>query len=181
MRYIHYGELTMVPLLACLSALGMLLTPSAALPPDWSAWRPLAGEWVADVDPKDGATGAFSLVPELQGHVLVRRNFAQYPKGHPRAGRHEDLMVVYHAGPATRADYYDSEGHVIHYGVTVEGRRFLFVSDLAAGQPRFRLTYVLTSPSTVALTFEVAAPGKPDAFAPYITATAHRRPDPATR
>jgi hypothetical protein len=170
-----------MPLLACLSALAILLAPGAALPPAWSAWTALAGEWVADVDPKEGATGAFSFVPELQGHVLVRHNFAQYPSGHPRAGRHEDLMVVYHAGAATRADYYDSEGHVIHYAVSVEGQRFTFVSDLAAGQPRFRFTYVPTSPSTVALTFEVAPPGKPEAFAPYIRATAHRRPDPATR
>jgi len=169
-----------MPLFACLSALAMLFAPAAALPSPWSAWTPLAGEWVADVD-KDGATGGFSFVPELQGHVLVRRNFAEYPKGHPRAGRHEDLMVVYHAGAATRADYYDSEGHVIHYGVTVDGPRITFVSDLAAGQPRFRFTYLVTSPSAVALTFEIAPPGKPDAFAPYIKATAHRKPDPATR
>jgi hypothetical protein len=31
------------------------------------------------------------------------------------------------------------------------------------------------------LTFEVAPPGKPDAFAPYIKAIAHRRADPPTR
>lgn len=161
-------------LLALLSSV-LTLAPVATLPAAWKDFAPLVGEWQADASP-DGASGGFSLAPDLQDRVLVRHNFAEYPKSATRpGGRHDDLMIIYRAGDATRADYWDSEGHVIHYAVTVDKTRFVFVSDVQAGQPRFRLTYAVTSPNALGLVFEIAPPGKPDAFAPYIKASVHRK------
>lgn len=154
---------------------GLTLAPAEAIPSAWKEWAPLMGEWVADPG-KDGGTGAFTLASELQGRVLVRHNFAEYPPSAGRpGGRHDDLMVIYRRGEATRADYWDNEGHVIHYGVTVDKQRFTFVSDVEPGQPRFRLSYAPSGARTMSLVFEIAPPGRPDAFAPYIRASVHRK------
>ena len=152
----------------CATAAAQPAMPAA----DWGAWKPLVGEWVADATP-DGATGGSSFALELQGRVLVRKNFADYAK---TKQRHDDLMVIYQEHGSTRADYWDNEGHVIHYVATVGdgGKRFTFVSDAGAG-PRFRLTYVVTGARTLGLSFEIAPPGSPEAWKPYIQASVHRK------
>lgn len=144
---------------------------------DWKDWRPMLGDWEADAAGPTAPTGGYSLTADLQGRVLVRKNHAQYPKSGDRpASTHDDLMVIYRDGAATRADYWDSEGHLIHYAVTIDkGKSFTFLSDGAPGQPRFRLTYTLTGAATVSLRFEIAPPNAPDQFKPYIQATAHRK------
>lgn len=150
--------------------------PAAAADP-WAAFAPLLGRWVSDPDPKaGGATGWFTLEKDLQGKVLVRRNRAEYPalKDRP-ASTHDDLMVIYSEGARIRADYWDNEGHAIHYSVSFpEPTRCVFVSDAAPGAPRFRLTYAWSDPKVLGITFEIAAPNAPDQFKPYITARAHR-------
>jgi hypothetical protein len=146
----------------------------APLPmPDWSAFEPLVGRWVADPSP-DGAVGSFEFALDLQKRVLVRKNVADYPK---TKVHHEDLMVVYKGETLTRADYWDNEGHVIHYTVTLSdgGKKFSFISDAQTGAPRFRLSYSLTSPTAVAIAFEIAPPSSPNDFKPYIKATAHKK------
>jgi hypothetical protein len=82
---------------------------------------------------------------------------------------------VYQDAGVTRADYYDNEGHLIRYAVTVDKGRFVFLSDPVAGQPRFRLTYMIEKPGALKLTFEIAPRGTPEAWKPYITATAHKK------
>jgi len=162
---------------ASLVALVVVASPLAFAQPampaaDWSAWQPLVGHWVADASP-DGAVGGFSFTPDLQKRVLVRKNVADYPK---TKLHHEDLMVVYQDAGATRADYWDNEGHVIHYVVTISdgGKKYTFVSEAQPGRPRFRFTYSMTGASTVALTFDIAPPG--GEFKQYIQATAHKKP-----
>lgn len=147
----------------------------------------LVGDWegVGGGGPGQGA-GAFSFQRDLQQQVLVRRNHAEYPAA---AGRpavvHDDLMVVYSQGEAAtpRAIFFDSEGHVIQYSVQLDSpavpadrRVVTFLSDAAPGGPRYRLTYRMTGADTVEIKFEIAPPAKPDAFAPYITASARRKP-----
>src|SRR5215475_11743768 len=123
-------------LVVAASATGMAQPAMPAA--DWSAWKPLVGEWVADATP-DGATGGSTFTLELQNRVIVRKNFADYPK---TKQRHDDLMVMYQERGTTRADYWDNEGHVIHYVATASdgGKKLVFVSEAAPGQPRFRLT-----------------------------------------
>ena len=147
-----------------------LAQPAPAPAADWTDWKPLLGEWIGDRPKPDSPTGSFTLTAELQGRVLVRKNEAVYTK--PIAARHDDLMIIAKDGATTHADYWDNEGHVIHYTVTAEKNRWVFVSD--GPGPRFRLTYSLTSPTALALLFEIAPPGG-TAWKPYINATLHRR------
>ena len=79
-------------------------------------------------------------------------------------------MVIYATeGAGVRADYYDSEGHVIRYSVTSAAPgEATFLSDVVAGAPRFRLNYKLGADNLLKGEFAIAPPGKPEAFAPYL-------------
>jgi hypothetical protein len=159
-------------ILASVHAVAQPAAPAA----DWKDWAPLIGEWEGDAGGPGSPAGSFTLATDLQGRVLVRKNHADYPKTNERpAFRHDDLMVIYREGDATKADYWDNEGHLIRYVATVDkGRTFVFVSEPARGQPRYRLTYTLTGAKALSLRFEIAAPDTPDQFKSYILATLHR-------
>lgn len=136
--------------------------------------RFLLGKWAGEGGGEAGqGSGYFTFEEALQGKVLVRKNHSEYPAAKDRpAYTHEDLMVVY-ADPSTnqaRAFYTDSEGHVINYLVSVsgDGRSVTFLSDPRDAGPRYRLTYVSDGPGELALTFEVADPGRPERFKKFI-------------
>jgi hypothetical protein len=164
------------------SALLLLITAlslCAQTAPNWDRWQFLIGDWAGEGsgEPGQGA-GAFSFRLDLDGRVLVRKNRADYPAAKDKpAYSHQDLMVVYPEGPGASAVYFDNEGHVIHYGIEFgrDGGEVIFTSTVQASAPRFRLTYAKLGPHKVGIRFEIAPPGKPDAFAPYIEATAHRK------
>lgn len=163
------------PLLAVLLWSPLALAQPAAPPADWSGFKPLLGEWVADPGP-DGATGGFTLAADLGGRVLVRKNHADYPKAKDRpAFSHDDLLVLFKESEQTRATYWDNEGHHLEYAVTVEGAKFTFLSAALPGAPQFRLTYVVGEKGALSIAFDLAPPGSSGAFKPYIKATAHRR------
>ena len=135
----------------------------------------LLGDWTADPG-QAGETGGFSFKTQVQGRVVVRTNYANYPAsaGKP-ASRHDDLMVIAAEGNSLHADYFDSEGHVIRYVVqSPKAGDVLFVSAVKSNEPRYRLRYSLKADGALEGHFEVAPPGAPDAFAPYLTWTAHR-------
>lgn len=142
----------------------------------------LIGNWVGEggASSKDGpgqGRGEFSFEYDLQRKVLIRRNYSEYPAQADRpASRQDDLMIVY-AGEEKklRAVYFDSEDHVIHYAVEASDGAIRFLSDPVADQPRYRLTYRKTGAATAFLEFEIAPPGKPDAFQSYITAKVRRK------
>ena len=107
---------------------------------------------------------------------MTRTNFASYEArdGKP-ASRHDDLMVIYSERGALKGDYFDSEQHVIRYHVEPRGdRHIVFVSDATPSEPRYRLTYTAGADGTLAGQFEIAAPGAPDAFKPYLSWTARK-------
>jgi len=141
--------------------------------------RFLLGEWRAEGGGTPGeASGEFTFAVQLQGRVIVRTNSADYPAaaGKP-AYRHDDLMILYAGdGGALRADYYDSEGHVIRYAAaaTPDGG-LTFTSEAAAGAPRFRLSYSVEADGRLKGAFAIAPPGKAEAFAPYLAWTARRK------
>lgn len=146
----------------------------------WKAAQALVGEWVGEGggQPGQASRGAFTFASDLQGAVLVRKNFAEYPASQNRpAFRHDDLTVVYRGvGGAPHATYFDNEGHVIEYAVSAaaDGSRIEWLSAPQAGQPRFRLTYTFTSPEALKLRFEIAPPDQPEKFSLYLEASAHR-------
>jgi hypothetical protein len=133
----------------------------------------LMGEWVGEGGGKPGdSTGWFSFALDLDKKIAVRKNHADL-----KNGVHDDLMVAY-ADPGRkglRAIYWDNEGHVINYVVESVADGVRFLSDPAAPGPRYRLTYKKTGQKTISIQFDIAPPGKPDAFAPYISASARRK------
>ena len=143
---------------------------SAKLDPSWAPLAFLVGKWEStDGGATGGARGGFSLLPDLDGKVLVRRNVSESPQG-----RHEDLMVLYREGDGFRAFYVDNENHVIHYAVTTGDGNATFTSDAMPGHPRFRLTYSLNGDSKLGITFAIQPPGATD-FKTYLQGTVVRR------
>jgi hypothetical protein len=152
-----------------------LHAPIAAQQDPFAPLQFLLGDWVA-VDTPAGESGSFTFKPGVMGHVIVRTNEANYAATADRAAsRHEDLLVVYSEDGALKADYFDSEGHVIRYGVTADTDRATFVSAADPRGPRYRLTYRRDAGGVLLGTFEVAAPGSPDAFKPYLSWKAKRK------
>jgi hypothetical protein len=128
----------------------------------------LLGKWDAQGGGQQGSgVGAFSFDAELDRHILVRRNYAQYDKGVEAGTRHDDLLIVYLETPSEgpRAIYFDSEGHVIRYRVTIpKTNSVVFESDESQPGPRYRLSYTLKG-AALEGTFEIAN----SSAAPYKT------------
>ena len=132
----------------------------------------LLGEWTAvKGGSPGGALGSAVFSLDLQGRVMIRKSYAEYPATDKApASRHDDLMIIY-AGDngAIGADYYDNEGHVIRYSVAVNAPGDVtFTSAIVPGTPRFRLSYGLGVNGILKGEFAIAPPGSPEAFAPYL-------------
>jgi hypothetical protein len=166
--------------------LSFLLLPAFApaqqvpAPDAWEPYKFLVGAWTAAASGQPGeGKGTFSFAVELQGKVLVRRGRTDFPATPARAAfSHEDLLVVYRDADTTpvRAIYFDSEGHVIHYAVSFSegGKLLTFVSEANPPAPRQRLTYTQSADGTLKVKFEIAPPGKPEAFVTHVEGVAHR-------
>jgi hypothetical protein len=146
----------------------------------WDPFRFLIGDWVGEGKEGQGS-GSFSLTPDLQGKVLVRKNHAELPAANGRpAAVHEDLMVIYKSenGKSHKAIYFDSEDHIINYTVTFlpDKQTLTFVSAAAPQAPRFRLSYQKEAEDRVGIKFEIAPPGKPEEFKTYLEGKAKKKP-----
>ena len=152
-----------------------LLAPAGAAD-DWGPAQFLLGRWIGEGGGQPGqGKGGFSFERDLQGAVLIRKNYAEYPPAKGKPGfRHDDLTVIYRdeASKEIRATYFDNEGHMIPYAVKPEPDGVVFVSDGPATAPRYRLTYTRAGADRLKLKFEIAPPGKD--FATYIEAAARR-------
>jgi hypothetical protein len=132
------------------------------------AWKPfefLIGRWAGS---GAGVSGEAEFSLDLGRSVLIRRNRTVLaprsgaPSDAPVGAVHEDLLVIYReADGKFRADYFDNEGHVIHYtSVTADsGRRIVLQSEPAGGMPAFRLIHRLDADSLLFSDFQVAPPG----------------------
>lgn len=139
----------------------------------------LVGEWQASGGGQPGqAAGLASFTPELQGKILVRRSYAEYPASKDKpAYRHDDLLIIYEdaATKSKRAIYFDNEGHVINYTVatSADGCTISLLSAPEESAPGYRLTYLEKSANQLDGKFEVAAPGKE--FATYLQWSSRRK------
>jgi len=154
--------------LICQTALSQQAAPKTG----WDSLKFLLGKWVGEGTSEVGeGAGYFTFEVSLNGKALVRKNHSEYPatKDRPKVV-HEDLMIVYldSATKQPRAFYADSEGNVINYTVSSDGKTVVFLSDAQTTGPRYRLTYIVTQPDKMSLTFEVAPPDKPDQFKQFI-------------
>jgi hypothetical protein len=136
-------------------------------------WDTLVGEWAGGGSGDPGAgSGRSTFQFELDRNVLVRRSHSDYPaQGDRPDTRHRDLVVI-SPGATPRdgtATYWDNEGHVIRYVVawSPDGRLLTFLSAPGEPGPRFRLTYTLTAPGEMAVSFAIAPPGS-DSFKEYV-------------
>jgi hypothetical protein len=129
---------------------------------DTTSWKKLEflfGKWTGVAGEKDtqlgAGQGAFSFDPELDQKIIVRHNNATYTSG----VRHDDLLIIYLENDKPRAIYFDSEGHVIRYDVTVPSPNAVtFESDGTQPGPKYRLSYGMEKGSLNGK-FEIAPPG----------------------
>ena len=170
----------LVTVVCCLAfTLAADALPVQAKDDPWGPFQFLIGNWVGEGKEGQGS-GYFSLTPDLQGKVLVRKNHAELPAANGRpAAVHEDLMIIYKSedGKSAKAVYFDSEDHVIHYTVTAspDQKTLTFVSAPTASAPRFRLIYKKESDDRIGIKFEIAPPGKPDDFKTYLEGKARKK------
>jgi len=164
----------------------VLLAGSAALAGPPAALEPLGfliGEWeAAGAGPPGPGSGRATFSRALQDRVILRTSYAEYPPSGAAAGsRHDDLLVIYEEqGQGARADYYDSEGHVIRYVVASKAAgEATFVSEPVAGRPRYRLRYSLSKDGVLKGEFAIAATGEPAVFKSYLAWESRRVPAPA--
>jgi hypothetical protein len=161
----------------CLIGLAAAQTQTKGL---WADWEPFLGTWqgVGNGEPGQGK-GEFTFEPALQGAVLTRHNYAEYPASKDKAAyRHDDLMVIYPDADnnKTRADYWDNEGHVVHYDVELSPTKLVFISNEAQAGPRYRLTYLKKAGGDeLKLTFEIAPSNDRNSFKTYIEASASKK------
>ena len=161
------------PALLMLLSLGVAVRAEAPAP--LAPFHFLLGDWEGIGD-QGGATGGFTFAPGAQDRVIVRTNHSNTPpSGGRAASRHDDLMVMYVEAGLVKAEYFDSEGHVIRYvAAETHPGEVVFLSEIKATEPRYRLTYTQASATTVNGRFDVAPSGKPEAFAPFLSWSARK-------
>jgi len=162
--------------LAAIVLLSIATGQDAKVAADWKPFAWLIGEWTGSGAGGPGqGSGSFSFQPDLQGKILVRKSFAEYPATAEKpAYRHDDLMIVFSEAGSFKAIYFDNEEHTIRYSVDTSAEGAVtFLSDAMAGAPRFRLTYHKTGEATLSGKFEIAPPDKP--FATYLEWSAQKK------
>jgi len=122
--------------------------------------KPLAfmvGDWrSAGENSGAGAGGVSRIHADLGGRIMVRRDHVQIRSG----GSFDIYMLVYPDGDHVSADFIDTEGHTIHYGVANgPGASVVFASPGSPTAPGFRLSYVSGAPNRLHIRFEIAPPG----------------------
>ncbi|MGO8710198.1 MAG: hypothetical protein ACLQMG_21170 [Terracidiphilus sp.] len=162
--------------LALLTACGVSAQTPAQTPtkPDpWAGLRFLLGSWEAKTTggaAQAQASAGYAFHLELRDHILAR---------HSRAGacaapgdfdcQHSDLLYIYPVGngQALEAIYFDNEGHVIHYGVSIpKAGTVVFLSDPAQAGPQYRLSYTLLE-GVMSGRFELRMPSQAE-FTSYL-------------
>jgi hypothetical protein len=146
-------------LLAGVIFAAMFAASAQAQPDAWKKLEFLTGKWIGSAGEKDtslgAGQGAFSFEPELKGKIIVRRNNASYNSG----VTHDDLMVIYLEGETPHAIYWDSEGHVIRYGLSFPAEHnVVFESEAGQPGPKYRLSYWMDGREMKGK-FEVGGPG----------------------
>ena len=149
---------------------------------DWSSLSFLIGEWTGEGggQPSQATSAGATYSFDLQRKVIIMRNYADYPatKDVP-AFSFSAMMIIYpnSSRDGFRASFFDSDPHVIEYTLNVsEDRKTLtFVSDPQPSSPRYRLTYKREGENIINLEFEIAPPGKPEAFTKYVGGALRRK------
>ena len=151
-------------LLLCSFSLGAQTAPATSPNP----FKPLAfleGTWEAKTQDPKGPTvaGRYTFAHELDGHVFARHATNDPGCKAPATFdcQHGDLLYVFQDAPGQpfKAIYFDNEGHVLHYDVSVTGPNMVtFLSQPSPG-PQFRLIYERKG-GTMNGKFQMQVPGQ---------------------
>jgi hypothetical protein len=130
----------------------------------WEKWSWLIGTWTGEGSGKPGmGSGEFSLVPDLDKKVLIRKNHSEYPAAKDKPEIiHDDLMIVYLDDKQNpdKAIYFDNENHVINYNISYSENTITLTSIKSDEMPVFRLTNYLLDKDTVNVKFEMSQTGE---------------------
>ena len=165
---------TLVLALTALFAIGgVARAEGPALTPGLAGLAFLVGDWKGGgkvAENGGSAVGVSTIRPEPGGLALLRRDHTDLfdAAGKPSGG-FDQLMMIYPEAGAVHADFTDGT-HVIHYrkAEVLAGRSVVFISDAPAGAPTFRLSYNLTAPDQLTVSFSYAPPGS-STFRPIAT------------
>ena len=157
-------------LIVTIALIGFIATSFGQKKSSWDKWNWLTGEWAGEGSGQPGqGGGTFSFKPDLDQNILVRKSHSEYPAtaNKPKV-IHDDLMIIYldDTGIASKAIYFDNEGHTINYSITYSDKSIAFTSDKIPNVPVFRLTYSLLDDATVNTKFEMSQDG--EKFMTYI-------------
>ena len=142
----------------------------------------LVGSWEPTEAPK-GSTGGCEFYPSVDGHLIVRSNYADYPATDKEPGHfHDDMMVIFVEREEVHADYYDNEGKVIRYTVSVpDSHHAVFLSAPSDAEPKFRLSYTLSDDGgELDGLFEICPPGSPNLYQTYLSWKMRKIGEPET-
>lgn len=177
------GEVSIVAVVAAACLCASSVVAQSASPPGPDAWKPLRfliGTWDAKtLGGSAGATssGTYSFQLELRDHILARHTSSAGCEGPASFDcEHGDLLYIYRDAPGQpyKAIYFDNEGHVIHYDVSIPSpTRVIFLSGSSQPGPQYRLSYELKG-STMFGKFQMRAPGQTE-FTSYLTWSGERK------
>jgi len=106
-------------LIVTIALIGFIATSFGQKKSSWDKWNWLTGEWAGEGSGQPGqGGGTFSFKPDLDQNILVRKSHSEYPEtANKLKVIHDDLMIIYlgDTGIASKAIYFDNEGHTINY------------------------------------------------------------------
>ena len=154
-----------------LAFLGAAFLSAQTENPDLKPLGFLEGTWDAKTQQGTAgaaASGTYTFVKELGGHILARHTTTADCKGPASYDcDHGDLLYVYPEGATLKAIYFDNEGHVIHYNVAAsDPNSVVFLSDAAIPGPQVRLAYERKG-AVMSGKFQMRMPGE-TAWKPYL-------------
>lgn len=152
------------------AVLGYLTTCYGQQDTSWGAWSRLIGNWTGEGNGKPGTGGGFfSFSTDLDNNILVRKSHSEYPAAENKPKIiHDDLMIIYKdfAGKASKAIYFDNEGHTINYNITYTDSSIILTGEKVKNTPVFRLSYIWLHENSINVKFEFSKDG--ENFSTYI-------------
>ena len=145
-------------------ALGLTtLVCNAQKPDKWKKIEWLPGQWRGEGGGEPGqGGGTFSFTYDLGKNIIVRKSHSEYNTSDKNSVvNHDDLMIIYSESKdiGLKAIYFDNEGHIINYSVSLADKSVILLSEKKPDAPQFRLTYTHLDDSSVNVKFEISTDG----------------------
>ena len=143
----------------------------------WSRWQYLIGTWKGTNSGEPGqGEGYFTFGFELGENILIRKGHTVFPGHENQPARiHDDVLIIYKENSSVpdKAEYFDSEGHVLHYNISYTNNDIIIftTNNTGEGNPIFRLSIIKMDNVTTGVKFEAAPSDHPDDFKVHVEGT----------